>query len=373
MARMASHGAAFVLAALVVACGSEGDVTDDTTSSGTGTATGSGTSTGTATGSGTGAGTGGGTGTGVGTGGSGANGGGGVGGSGGGAQPEVLRFVAMGDGGEGNGTQLQVAQAIKAECGARGGCMFALYLGDNIYDSGVDSAMDAQFQTKFEVPYSDLDFPFYITLGNHDYGGGGAGYEFFKGQYEIDYTMYSTKWHLPDAFYQENVSLPGTTADFFSLDTNSIMYTGDSAQQTWLDGALAASTATWKIAFGHHTYVSNGQHGNAGTYEGIPIPIPIVSGQNVKSFIDASVCGAADVYLCGHDHNRQWLEPTCGTEFIVSGTAAKDTDLVGQGTPTFFETDQLGGFFLAEIAGNTFTGWFYDQNGTMEYTRTITK
>jgi tartrate-resistant acid phosphatase type 5 len=41
---------------------------------------------------------------------------------------------------------------------------------DNFYDEGVDSLDDEQFQTKFELPYADIDFPFWVVLGNHDYG-----------------------------------------------------------------------------------------------------------------------------------------------------------------------------------------------------------
>lgn len=287
--------------------------------------------------------------------------------------PDVpLRFVALGDGGEGNMRQFKVATAVENACAAHGGCDFALYLGDNIYDTGVDSPMDAQFQTKFEQPYASLNFPFYITLGNHDYGGGGAGYEFYKGQHQVDYTQYSTKWTLPDFYYTFGSEGAKAGVDFFSLDTNDIMYTGSSTQKAWLQSATAASTAAWKIAFGHHTYVSNGQHGNAGEYEGISF-IPIVNGANVKSFFDDAVCGEVDVYLCGHDHNRQWLEPTCGTEFMVSGTAAKMTGLVGRGTPTFFETDDSGGFLLVEIHGLTLTGTFYDEDGNVEFTRTVQK
>ena len=283
-----------------------------------------------------------------------------------------VRFVAMGDGGEGNTRQAQVAAAVANVCNAHGGCDFALYLGDNIYDTGVDSVTDEQFQTKFEQPYANLTFPFYIALGNHDYGGNGAGYEFYKGQYQVDYTMYSTKWRLPDFYYTFATEGPQEGVSFFALDTNDIMYTGASAQKSWLASATAAATEPWKIAFGHHTYVSNGQHGNAGEYEGIPY-IPVVSGQNVKSFFDDEVCGKVDLYLCGHDHNRQWLEPTCGTEFAVSGTAAKMTGLVGRGTPTYFETDANGGFLFVEIHGLTLTGTFYDEDGNVEFTRTIQK
>jgi tartrate-resistant acid phosphatase type 5 len=188
----------------------------------------------------------------------------------------------------------------------------------------------------------------------------------------VDYTQYSTKWTLPDFYYTFSSEGSKEGVDFFALDTNDIMYTGASAQKSWLQSATAASTGPWKIAFGHHTYVSNGQHGNAGEYEGVPF-VPIVSGGNVKSFFDDAVCGKVDVYLCGHDHNRQWLEPACGTEFVVSGTAAKMTGLVGRGTPTFYENDQSGGFLLVEIHGLTLTGTLFDEDGNVEYTRTIQK
>lgn len=285
---------------------------------------------------------------------------------------EVVRFIVMGDGGEGNATQMAVAMAVDAECDRRGGCAFALYLGDNIYDTGAAAVDDMQFMTKFEIPYAILDFPFYVVLGNHDYGGGGAGFEFWKGDVQVEYTQESTKWTLPSHYYAQEVGVGATTVEIFGLDTNNIMYLGDDTQAAWLDGATAASSARWKLAFGHHTYISNGSHGNAGEYEGIPF-IPIVSGGSVKSFFDAHVCGAVDVYFAGHDHNRQWLEPTCGTEFIVSGTAAKTTGLAGRGTPTFFETDEKGGFMLVEIEGDTFAGWFYDEDGTLEYTRSFRK
>src|SRR5688572_3744110 len=86
-----------------------------------------------------------------------------------GGSGERLRFVVLGDGGEGNDAQYLVGQAMAGVC-AELGCDFALYLGDNFYDTGVESVDDEQFQTKFEMPYADCDFPCYVVLGNHDYG-----------------------------------------------------------------------------------------------------------------------------------------------------------------------------------------------------------
>jgi hypothetical protein len=80
-----------------------------------------------------------------------------------------------------------------------------------------------------------------------------------------------------------------------------------------------------------------------------------------------------DVYFCGHDHNRQWLNPTCGTDFIVSGAAAKTSDLEGRGTPFFWEDDTIEGFLWVEVRGRTMVGEFYDKNATLQYTQTLTK
>ncbi len=312
-----------------------------------------------------------------GTGGAGGSSGQGGDGGGGSAPTGTLRFVALGDGGEGNDTQFAVAAMVSNVCAARGGCDFALYLGDNIYNDGVEEVDDDQFEDKFEAPYSGLDFRFWVVLGNHDYGGNGAGYEEYKANLQVDYTSMSSKWTMPARHYQFHT--PGDagpedspSVDFYGLDTNWVMFNGDEGQQRWLDGAVAASTSTWRIGYGHHPFISNGQHGNAGEYEGIPF-IPIVSGGNVRDFMEDSICGKVDVYLSGHDHNRQWLEPTCGTEFIVTGTAAKTTDLVGRGTPTLFEDDADGGFTLIEITGNTLVGEMYDQQGNLEFSRTIVK
>lgn len=298
----------------------------------------------------------------------------GTGGEGGGPAEGTLRFVALGDAGKGNTTQNKVAAAMKTVCDAAGGCDFAVYLGDNIYDSGASEPNDAQFQSKFEMPYAALDFPFHVVLGNHDYGGGGAGFSASTAQNEIDYTQLSQKWSLPSRYYQmqspEQLT-GGPSADFFMLDTTYVFFTGDSTQKGWLDSAIASSTKHWKIAAGHHPYHSNGPHGNAGEYEGIP-GIPVISGGEVEDFFDDSLCNKVDVYLCGHDHDRQWLQPACGVELIVSGAGSATTALEGD-NPHFYQDDQKGGFLYVELTATTFIGSFYDEDGMLNFTRTITK
>jgi len=284
----------------------------------------------------------------------------------------LVRFIAMGDGGEGNPDQYAVAATVARLCADKAdawgpGCDFVLYLGDNFYDDGVNSVDDDQFQSKFELPYASADLPFYVVLGNHDYGA--LSLTWWKGDYEVEYTDHSDKWIMPDSYY----SFETEDVAFFGLDTNAVLLDWSAAeQQAWLEGALAASTAKWKIVFGHHTYKSNGQHGSAGDYEGFEW-LPIANGANVQSFMDATLCDGVDLYLCGHDHTRQWLQPVCGTELIVSGAASKNTALVERGEPTFFEDDSTPGFVWIEIADDQLTGEMWTRDGDMDFTRTVHK
>lgn len=282
-------------------------------------------------------------------------------------EEDPVRFIAFGDGGEGNDSQYAVAGIVEQICGDRG-CDHAIYLGDNFYDVGVESTMDVQFTDKFELPYADVaDMPFYITLGNHDYGT--IGNEWYKSQFQIEYTEFSNKWTMPSEFYSFDAG--GVT--FISLDTNRLFWDFNADDQAqFLRGVLATTDKPVTVAFGHHPYISNGRHGNAGNYEGLPIPI--VGGEDVKDFFDEEVCGKVTVYFSGHDHNRQWHPETCGTVFIVSGAAAKTTDFENRdGNPApLFQDDQTPGFAWVEIIGKSMTLAWYDQEGAMEFENTIT-
>lgn len=312
---------------------------------------------------------------------------------GGGAMPSEappVRLLVLGDTGTGGAGQYEVAAAARAVCAARG-CDAALVNGDNIYDNGVDSAYDPQFETKFERPYADFGRPFYMALGNHDNGGvvgDGDGSENYKGDFEVAYhyrtDRSSAQWQMPARYYTVRLG----PVQLWALDTNPLMYYGGlplpgepvwtgvdplGAQQLrWLQGSLAASDARWKFAFAHHPYISNGQHGDAGTYEGVP-----TLGLGVKVFLEQGMCGAADVYFAGHDHDLQWLQPTaaCGaTQFIVSGAGAKTRPLADpEAHPAWFQLGDTLGFAWVEVAGDTFTAAFYDGTGTLRFERSFTK
>ncbi len=290
---------------------------------------------------------------------------GGSSGSGGGPGQSV-RFIAIGDCGKGDQGQLQVAEAVRQKCAASG-CDFVQMLGDNFYQSGVTSVDDPQWQLKFEQPYANVTVPFWAVLGNHDYGGSGLGNEPWRADVQVAYSMKSNKWRMPARYYGHQLA----HVDFFGLDTNSAMFDQHDKQKQDMSGWIGASSASWKIAFGHHPYRSNGPHGNAGSYEGLPF-VPLVNGEGVKDLLDESVCGKADVYISAHDHSLQWLtEPCSGTELLISGGGASHTDIDSK-NPVHYAAAKTG-FLYIVIDGPSFTGEFYDANGQLEFARTFNK
>ncbi|MBL8939904.1 MAG: metallophosphoesterase [Archangium sp.] len=300
-----------------------------------------------------------------------------AGGSAADAGVSIVRFIAVGDTGKGNAGQNAVGQAMGTICAQRG-CDFVVLLGDNFYPTGVTSVTDPQWQTAFVQPYSTVNAPFYAVLGNHDYGGDGAGYEANKADVEVAYSQVNPKWRMPSLHYRFTQG----HAEFFALDTNRSFWgpngTGDTQTRADINAWLGASTATWKIALGHHPYKSNGPHGNAGNYDcqqilGQCVSLPLFTdGRHIKNFLETIVCGRADVYLSGHDHSLQWLTPTCnGTHLMVSGGGASATTN-DTTNPVHYQTTDLG-FLYVELNGRTFTGTFYGETGNVLFTRSFTK
>ncbi len=281
-------------------------------------------------------------------------------------EPGVVRFVAFGDQGEGNEAQQMVANAAEIVCADRG-CDFALLLGDNFYDVGVTSEADPQFADKFETIYEGLDMQFYVVLGNHDYGQ--LGNEWVRGDYQVGYTQLSDKWYLPHYWY--TFSSESGATQFFAFDTQRMMWNHDvDEQRQWLANELLGSTAAWKIAFAHHPYISSGHHGNAGNYEGLSW-LPFVNGEHVKEVMEDFICDHAQIYISGHDHDREVFDPVCGTHFFISGASSKVEDFeFREDNPIQWGDDTREGFLWMEVQGIDVTAAFYDLDGNLDHEMT---
>lgn len=297
------------------------------------------------------------------------------------APAKTVRFVALGDTGEGNTAQRLVSEAMEKVCKEAGGCEFAVGLGDNIYDDQPTHTYEAAFEMRFELPYANLEFPFFMSLGNHDndLAFDGLGSFNHAGDIQVAYTYRtdkpSNKWQMPDRYYHYSAPLKDSQplADFFVLDSNPLLSVLEIApdyavnaykqkQSEWFASQYASSQAPWKIAYTHHPYVSNGRHGNAGFYDGVP-PLETltnrVSGAVYRKWFEENICGKVDLYLAGHDHDMQFLHasPECGkTLFIVSGAGAKSRSFKDAGrNPVYWQQDNTTGFFLIELQGNAMT------------------
>ncbi|QLG09545.1 metallophosphoesterase [Deinococcus sp. D7000] len=248
--------------------------------------------------------------------------------------PERLRVIVMGDQGTGTEVQRRVAAAMQAVCAAQG-CDLGIGLGDNFYPAGPRSADSPLFKTRFADVYGPLNIPFLMIPGNHDESGffGGDGTDARGAEAQIAYGKLNPQWVMPGRTYRAPVN---TLAEFFAVDTSPLAAylpvrraserpggPWDLAQRAWLTQSLGNSTARWKIVLGHHPLFSNGKHGDAGSYDGLPFAFQ--RGDAVRDLYGLA-CDEADLILSGHEHALEVFapQPECpGTWTAVSGAAGK--------------------------------------------------
>lgn len=223
-----------------------------------------------------------------------------------------VRFVAFGDFGEqlnrNTGPQNEVAQAITAYH-ADQPFDFGLTLGDNFYPAGLPTPTDPRWTSQWERLYSPMGIRVYAILGNHDYKNARSP------RAEMERSNHSATWCLPRPYF----TFTAGAVQLFAVDTTPVEEPrrdrggAMAAQRQWLDRALGASRARWKIVYGHHPVYSNGEHGGrTGT-------LPRIKSYLMPLLLKHKV----DVYLSGHDHDLEALEPEGGVHFFVSGGAGR--------------------------------------------------
>lgn len=265
------------------------------------------------------------------------------------------RAFVFGDTGTGRPDQYLVAEALAARARARP-IDFMLLTGDNFYMHGVRTVDDPQWRTAFEDVYADpaLQVPAYASLGNHDWKWNPAA--------QIEYAKTSPRWRMDDFYYAFSRALrDGTAVDFFAIDSTPIHQRKDSAAQlAWLDAALAASTARWKIVFGHHPLYSHcGSGSDAAMIDALE---PIFTRRGV------------DVYFCGHNHALEMLKPIAGVHYVVTGAGAgPDMASTARYGDTTLYAATLGGFVELRIARSELVLEFVRLDARTQYCHVIRK
>tara|TARA_B100001115_G_C15804406_1_gene398123 strand:+ start:255 stop:1097 length:843 start_codon:yes stop_codon:yes gene_type:complete len=227
----------------------------------------------------------------------------------------MVHFIVTADTGSGYTDQYKVANSM-TQLIKKYPINSVLLLGDNIYEEGVKSVDDPQFKEKFEDPYQNVKKPFYLCLGNHDYGNS---FLVTNNQdHQVEYSKISKKWNMPSKYY----SIQKGPCEFFFLDTN-FEYLNESSimkQFHIMSQKIKQSKKKWKIVCGHHPWRSVGGHGNAD--------------KRLETFMNdlCAVPGLTfDLYMCGHDHCKNYIVKTNPYKkkdiaLLVIGTGGKQYD-----------------------------------------------
>lgn len=275
----------------------------------------------------------------------------------------TLSFLALGDWGQqGSPTQRRVADAMGATA-LQHASRFVVSAGDNFYPAGVTSTQDAHWRRSFEDVYvaPALQTPWFSALGNHDYRG--------SVQAQIDYSRLSRRWRMPSRYFKvAGAEFGASFVDLFVIDTSPMVdgrnydelfqqlahghhASHESARQLdWLDQALAASTAAWKIVVGHHPIYSGG-HGD--------------SPRLVESLAPMFEAHRVRVYVNGHDHSLQHIRRG-GVDYICTGSGAEANDGLRAVEGTRYAASTPG-FAVFQVAPSALAFEFRDQTGGAVY------
>ena len=299
-------------------------------------------------------------------------------------EPQRLRLALLGDAGEQqlvvdgdliqDSRQDEIAAALAGVCDEVG-CDAVLLLGDNFYPDGLETVDDERWDTQFSDMYS-VDAPFWVVLGNHDYGetrdpkGDPArALDPAKAQVQLGYTG-DSRWTLPAPAWSQSHEAAvelfffDSTPEVWAVDEDAVR--GEHAGNRELADELAASDAALKLVVAHHPYVSNGRHGDAGSYDGHDAPCDTAVWDEVtdpragtcwKEFVEERICGHADLFLSGHDHSLQVLDGPegCFDTAVISGAASKIHDPeehpLTDDNPARFQVAETGFVWLSLCEG----------------------
>jgi len=258
---------------------------------------------------------------------------------------QPIRVIGIGDFGTGSSAQRGVASSIQT-MSAQKRFDFGITFGDNFYPSGMTSPSDPRWRDWWESLYAPLGTKFYPTFGNHEW------YSPDGGVSEIVYR--SDSWSMPAEFY---TFLAGPV-QFFAVDTTEI----SAVQADWLGQAIAASTAHWKIVYGHHPVFAPEKTAKS-----------LAEQRYEQEHLWPIIRGKVDAYICGHQHAMAQLAPREGVRLYMSGGGGAPLSAVDAAVNRTQFAESTFGFLTLEASASQMKIGIYDAKGSVIDSDSFTK
>ncbi|KAG2438465.1 hypothetical protein HXX76_005018 [Chlamydomonas incerta] len=342
------------------------------------------------------------------------------------SKADVVFFVVGDWGRDGNENQRRTAR-LMADVAA---CMppaFVISTGDNFYPSGIRSVDDVQFDQSFRNVYTspELQVPWYVVMGNHDYGDAVDVSLLTSGQCLATPSgpdvcagkcCYSPWWQVQPGFQARdtrwNASMGGVVTrrialppdsgsgaarslDLIMVDTTPIIYqyagaswadflNGFNAQDadsikaaiqqqlnaSYANGSAAAGGSSWRLVVGHHPVRSYGRHCTQ------PDAYDCDDMMFIRPWLKKFRVAA---YINGHEHDQQLIKSADDPVHYITSGAGSDTrkgefdglDMDTRTRDALFLSDTQG-FVAVVVSGNQMRVHYYttEQSGPT-YTRII--
>lgn len=264
---------------------------------------------------------------------------------------------------------------------------FILNSGDNFYYCGIQNLSDPQINKDFTNIFSQINLPWYNTLGNHDYG--------FEPTVQLQLNTIIKNWILDDRYYFRKLNVNNTIINIIALDTNPCIndYRGNdrrlwdpcnfefptcgpepgvckfhdniidqncSTQLEWFENILNNINDTeWTIVIGHH-------------------PASEINTCDFQTLISNK---KVSLYINGHVHSLQHYSIDNQEKYITTGAASMvipKTTLVNHNILLSDNVRMLfnkldTGYTTHTIINNTLTTYFWNIYGNIIHSFQINK